>query len=292
MKPPRFDYFDPETVEEVLSLLHEYGDDAKVLAGGQSLVPLLNLRLARPAVIVSLRRLTSLDELSEANGVLRIGALTRQATLERSSVVARRSPLLREAVRYIGHPQIRNRGTVGGSAVHADPAAELPTALVVLDAVFQVESRDGSRRIQARDFFRGYLTTSLAPDELLVAIELPTQPKAAGIAFEEFARRPGDFALGGAAATISLDRTGACSGAAIGLLAAGPVPLRAVDAESILIGQRINPDSARAAAAAAVADIKPIADVHGDSGYRRAVVAAMCRRAILNAGAVATEAAA
>ena len=266
MKPAPFDYVAPRSVEEALGALDE---DAKALAGGQSLVPLMNFRLARPARIVDLNGVSELAYVRRRDGTLRIGALTRQAVLERSMVVRDGWPLLTHAVRQVAHPAIRNRGTVGGSVAHADPAAELPVALCALDARFHVRSAArGGRTIEASDFFQAPLMTALEPDELLVEIEVPAQPAGAGAAFVEHARTHGDFALAGAAVV----RAGA-DHAAIALLGAGPTPLRVPDAERAL---------RRGASAAEAAGLAG-AEVDGD--YRRALTTELVRRAVEEASA-------
>jgi CO/xanthine dehydrogenase FAD-binding subunit len=260
MKPAPFEYEAPKTVDGALGAL---GDDAKVLAGGQSLVPLLNFRLARPDRIVDVNGLDELAYVRRAGGVLRIGALTRQATLERSQLVLARWPLLHQAVRLVGHVQIRSRGTVGGSVAHADPAAELPAALMALDARFHVRSRAGARTLGAEELFVGPLTTALEPDELLVEIDVPPLPEGAGTAFVEHARTHGDFAVAGAAAVVAPGEH-----AAIALLGAGPTPRRAPDAERALLAGA-EPREAAELAAAVVED-----------DYRRALTAELVRRAI------------
>lgn len=287
MKPAPFEYVDPSTTQAAVALLTQHGEDAKVLAGGQSLVPLLNFRLARPATLVDLNGIGELAHIRLGSGVLRIGAMTRQSVLERSAPVAREWPLLTQAVRFVGHPQIRNRGTVGGSAAHADPAAELPVALCALDAQFHCRSARGIRTLTAGEFFVTHLTTALQPDELLVEIEVPPLPPSTGSAFTEYARRHGDFALGGAAALVTLADDGTCSRAAIALLAAGPVPMRAAHAENALVGSVLDQRIAREAAALAVAGVAPAGDIHGDSEYRRAVIQSMVARALLEAAAKA-----
>jgi CO/xanthine dehydrogenase FAD-binding subunit len=259
VKPPRFEYAAPTTVDETLTLL---GDGGTVLAGGQSLVPLLNLRLAFPELIVDINGVEELDYIDAGDGPLRIGAMTRQRTLERSDVVRRRWPLLWKAVRLVGHPQIRTRGTVGGSVTHADPAAELPAALIALEARFVLRSAAGARTVAAAEFFRGPLETSRAPEELLVEIEVPEQPEGAGSGFAEHARTHGDFATAGAAAVLAPGRAG------IALLGAGPVPVRAEAAERALA------EGADAREAAALA----VQDVEGE--HRRALCAELARRAI------------
>jgi CO/xanthine dehydrogenase FAD-binding subunit len=260
VKPAPFAYEAPRSLSVALRLL---GDDARPLAGGQSLIPLLNFRLARPALLVDLNRLSELAGLRRAGGALHIGALTRQATLERSELVGSGWPLLRQAVRLIGHPAIRSRGTVGGSVAHADPTAELPVALTALDARFHVRSPSGGRTLTAAELFRGHMTTSLESDELLTEIEVPALPRGARTAFVEYARTHGDFALAGAAFVFVPG-----AHAAIALLGAGSVPCRATAAERALLA---GADAAEASALAAGA----IQDA-----YRRSLTAALVRRAI------------
>jgi CO/xanthine dehydrogenase FAD-binding subunit len=260
VKPPPFDYQAPASVEEVLPLL---GADCVVLAGGQSLVPLLNLRLARPELVVDLNGIAALNYIHADDGVLRIGAMTRQVSLERSELVRERWPLLTKAVRFVGHAQIRTRGTVGGSVAHADPAAELPVALTALGARFLLRSTRGERVVGASELFVGPLSTSREPDEFLVEIEVPEQTAEAGTGFSEHARTHGDFATAGAAAVVVPG-----SHAGIALLGAGPVPARAQAAEEALVGGA----SAREAADLAVRDVE------GD--HRRALCGELARRAI------------
>ncbi len=292
MKPPPFEYDDPGSLDEALSLLAEHGDGAKVLAGGQSLVPLLNFRLARPDRLVDVNGVTELDYIRLENGTLRIGAITRHSALERSAEVAERVPLLTEAVRLVGHVQIRNRGTVGGSVAHADPAAELPVAFAALGARFHARSRGGERSFSAEELFRTHLTTALEPDELLTGIEVPVPAPGTGFAFSEFARRHGDFALGGAAVLVRLDGDGCCQEAAIGLLAAAPTPLRAPDAEEWLLGRALDDAAAREAASRAVSAISPTGDIHGSGDYRRGLIEVMVRRALMRAAERTREGAA
>ena len=283
MKPPLFEYHDPGSIDEALALLAEHGGEAKVLAGGQSLVPLLNFRLARPERLVDVNGLNELAYLRTDDGVLRIGALTRHAALERSKEAAARVPLLGEAVALVGHVQIRNRGTVGGSVAHADPAAELPVAFSALDARYRVRSTRGERVVGSDEMFITHLTTSLEPDELLTEIEVPVPPARTGFAFVEFARRHGDFALGGAAVLVTLDDAGVCTRARIALLAAAPTPVRARETEEWLTGLRLDPPAMGEAAARAVAGIHPTSDIHGGTEYRRALVEALVRRALAQA---------
>jgi CO/xanthine dehydrogenase FAD-binding subunit len=283
VKPPPLEYHDPRSVDEALALLAEHGHDGKVLAGGQSLVPLLNFRLARPERLIDINLIGELASIRRRDGVLRIGAMTRQVALEHSALVAEHWPLLTEAMTFVAHPQIRNRGTVGGSVAHADPAAELPVAFLALDATFHVRSTRGARAIPASGFFVTHLTTAMEPDELLTEIEVRPLPPRTGHAFTEFARRHGDFGLGGAAVLVTLGDDGACTRAAIVLLAADAVPVRAGEAEQALAGRRIDAAAAAEAARAAVRHISPTGDIHGSSEYRRELIEALVRRAVLTA---------
>ncbi|MFI5376710.1 MAG: FAD binding domain-containing protein, partial [Candidatus Rokuibacteriota bacterium] len=225
MRPAPFEYFAPRTVEEALELLARHGDEAKLLAGGQSLVPMMNMRLVRPAVVVDLNRVAALGTVREDAGRLHLGALVRQHALERDGRVAATAPLLAEAAPLIGHLQTRARGTIGGSLAHADPAAELPACMIALDAVFHLRSARAQRACSARDFFRGLLSTALEPDELLAGIEVPAAPAPrAGHGFAEVARRHGDFALVGACAVLALDAGGVCRHARLVIFGAGDGP--------------------------------------------------------------------
>jgi CO/xanthine dehydrogenase FAD-binding subunit len=264
VKPAPFDYEAPRTVEAALALLD---DDAKVLAGGQSLVPVMNFRLARPAKLVDVNRIDDLAYLRREGGRLHIGATTRHATVERSGLVARGWPLLQQAVRHVGHPQIRSRGTIGGSCAHADPTAEMPVALAALDAVFHLLSRAGMRTVPAAEFFITHLTTALRADELLVEIEVPPLPEGARTAFVEHARTHGDWAIAGAAVVVAPRQ------ASIALLGAGPTPVRAQRAEAALV-EGVPASEAAALAGALVKD-----------PWRSALTTSLVRRALEEAGA-------
>ncbi len=283
MKPAQFEYDDPQSLDEALDLLARHGDDCKVLAGGQSLVPLMNFRLARPARLIDINGVKSLSHITRDGGRLVIGAMTRHAELEHSKEVAAASPLLTEAIGWVGHSQIRNRGTIGGSVAHADPAAELPAALAALDASLQVRSSRGSRTLGWRQFFVSEFTTALAPDELVTAIEVPEQDASTGAAFVEYARRHGDFALGGAAVTLMLGRDGKCENVTIALLSAGPAPVRADAAERQLRAAKIDESSIRAASAEAVKGLHPTTDLHGSTEYRIGLLQTMTARALTTA---------
>jgi CO/xanthine dehydrogenase FAD-binding subunit len=287
VKPAPFEYDAPTELEEALALLARHGEGAKVLAGGQSLVPLLNFRLARPARLIDVNRVAGLGEVRRRAGTLRIGALTRAAALERSRLVSLHWPLLREAVRLSGHPQIRSRGTVGGSVAHADPASELPAVLIALGARFHLRSARGGRTLSAEELFLGFLSTALEPDELLVEIEVPPLPPRTGTAIVEHARTHGDFAVGGAAAVLTLGQGGKCKRAAIALLAAGPTPQRTAAAEASLEGRPTSAKNLREAAALAAAEV----EAPFDREFRRALARELTERALTKAAARAKEAA-
>jgi carbon-monoxide dehydrogenase medium subunit len=282
MKPPPFEYHAVTSVEEAVALLAEHGDDAKVLAGGQSLVPLLALRLARPAHIVDINGLTELTAVTNGDG-LTIGSLVRQRVAERSAAVAGANPLLVRAIGLIGHTAIRNRGTVGGSISHADPAAELPAVLRALDGEVVATSARGARTVAAADLFEGFLTTSLAPEELVTAVRFPAWAPGTGWSFQEFSRRSGDFAIAGAAAALRVDGRGVITDARIALSGMGPTPVRASKAEAALAGQQPSDEAWEAAAQDAVAGLDPPSDVHGTAAYRRHLAAVLTRRALREA---------
>lgn len=281
MKPPPFEYHAVDSADEAVSLLAEYGDQAKVLAGGQSLIPLLALRLSRPDHLVDVNRagLTSVSE----DGGLRLGALVRHRVTERSDVIAAACPLLPEAAGFIGHTAIRNRGTIGGSIAHADPAAELPAVLLALDGEVQAVSIRGMRRIPAADFFLGYLTTALEPDELLTAVRLPPWVPGTGWSFTEFSRRSHDFGIVGVAVTLRLDDRGAIAEARIAISGVAATPVRAEYAEAALVGQHPGDGTWVAAAESALVGLDMPADLHGSAAYRRHLAAALIRHALRSA---------
>jgi CO/xanthine dehydrogenase FAD-binding subunit len=274
VKPPRLGYVAPRSLAEALEALDALGEDAKLLAGGQSLVPLLNMRLARPGWLVDLNRVAELAGVQRVAGGYSIGAMTRQRQLERDADLGRDLPILPTAVRNVGHPQIRNRGTIGGSLVHADPSAELSLLAVLLDAALDIASlRGGRRTVAGRDFFTGYLSTVLQPTELLTHIHFPTLKHGTGWGFAEVARRHGDFALVSAAATLHLDARGAIDQVRLAVGGAHAFPLRLTAAEAFLQGDQ--PDSGRFAEAAAIGveSLQPDGDVHASAEYRRRVAA-------------------
>jgi carbon-monoxide dehydrogenase medium subunit len=284
MKPAPFKYRRPESLEEALEIFAELGSDAKALAGGQSLVPAMNFRLARPAVLVDLNRIASLAYTEEgSDGGLSIGAMTRQRAAERSGTVAAKAPLLFEALPCIAHPQIRSRGTIGGSLAHADPAAELPAVMVALDARLVLKSRTASRSVPAEKFYTGPHTTDVGPDELLTEVRIPPRPPRACSAFVEVARRHGNLALVGVAAELALDQRGVCSSARIGLLNVGDRPVLAAKAMAAMIGGDLNEASIEEAARIAAETVDPPTDIHASSAYRRHLVRVLVGRALTQA---------
>ncbi|TMQ28144.1 MAG: xanthine dehydrogenase family protein subunit M [Candidatus Rokuibacteriota bacterium] len=288
MKPPRFEYHAAHSVDEAVALLGRYGGDAKVLAGGQSLMPMLNFRLARPAALVDVNRVAALAYVREDDGVVAFGAMTRQRTIEFSPMVAARLPLLREATRWVGHLPIRSRGTIGGSIAHADPSAEYPAVLTALGGEVIVQGPRGRRTVKAADLFEGYLTTSLGPEELLVEVRLPAMPAGAGYAFEEFARRHGDFAIVGIAAMVVRDGA-RCAVARLATAGTGPVPVRLRAAEEILERDGLGDAAVAAAGARAAELVDPDADVHASAEYRRHLTGVLTVRALKRAIAGATS---
>jgi len=282
MKPAIFQYVAARTVDEAVEALRQHGDQAKVLAGGQSLVPLMNMRLARPGVIIDINRIAALDYLRAGDGELRFGALCRQRTAELSPQVADRCPLMRDALRLVGHVQIRNRGTIGGSIAHADPAAELTAILVALDGDVTVRGPGGQRTIRASDLFVTYLTTSLDAGELLVEVRLPAIPPGAGWSWMEIARRHGDFALAGVGVILAV-RGHTVAEARIGLTGVGPTPVRAVEAERLLIGRSPTEDLWEEAAEAVRAAVEPDGDIHASAEYRTHVSGVLTQRALREA---------
>jgi CO/xanthine dehydrogenase FAD-binding subunit len=279
MKPPRFLYSAPHTLDEALDLLEKYGSDTKVLAGGQSLIPLLNMRLAGPTYLLDINAIRSLDYIEAREDYLAIGAMTRQRQVELSGLIQQRYPLLVEVVQHIGHMQIRNRGTIGGSIAHADPAAELPALLICLNGEVVARSNRGERIIKAEEFFTGYLSTVLEPYELLTEVRLPWPSPQAGWAFLEFARRSGDYALAGATAILTSSEDDRCTTAHIGYLGISGAPVRASTVENILIDTRLDRETLDAAADTAAHLVSDeLADVHATPAYRRALTAELTKR--------------
>lgn len=285
MKPPPFDYYAPTTVEEALAHLAEHGYDAKPLAGGQSLIPMMNFRLAQPSVLVDLNNIPELSYIrpDERGGVL-VGAMTRHKMVGNDPLIARQAPLVHEAIPNIGTPQVRTRGTFGGSLSHADPSAELVSICVALNGQFRVRSQNGERWIPANEFFIGLFTSALEPEELLVEINLPGLPARSGWSLMEVARRHNDFALIGVAAVVTLDDIGRCEEARIVLMSAGDRPMEASQAVELLKGQKPTEEAVHAAAdKAAMADIDPGGDINATAEFRRHLANVLTRRALQEA---------
>ena len=282
---PRFVYNAPSTLDEVLALLTEHGDEGKVLAGGQSLIPLLSMRLAQPTQVVDINGVAGLDGIDAGGDTITFGATVRERQAERSAVVADRLPLLAEALPFIGHAAIRTRGTVGGTVAHADASAEIPCVVAALDGEVLVRSSRGDRVIAAADFFQGHFTTAMDDDECLVEVRIPAQDPGAGYAFREVARRHGDFALVGVATTMALGSDGRIADSRIALMGVADVPYRARAAEAALVGAEPTAETFADAAQTAIADLRPASDVHGSAAYRSHLAAVTVRRALTTAGA-------
>lgn len=283
MKPPPFEYVAPRSLDEAVAALAEHGDEAKAMAGGQSLVPLLAFRLARPTVVVDLNRIPGLDEVRLEDGTLSVGALTRQRDVELLPGLRERCPMITEAVEQIGHVAIRNRGTVGGSLAHADPAAEWTALVLALDAELDLVGPGGARTVSAADFLISYFTTALEPGELVTGLRLRVPNGRSGSCFLELARRHGDFAIAGVAALVTLDGDGAVADARLALIGVGERAVRIDAAEQLLRGRRPTDELFGEAAAAVQAELDPNSDVHATGDYRRHVAGVLVRRALATA---------
>ncbi len=281
MKPAPFEYVVPDSLTEVLELVAKHGDDAKLLAGGQSIVPAMNFRLTQPSLIVDLNRLDELNYINEgSNGILKIGAMTRQRQLERDPVIKAKAPLLHETMPYIAHEQIRNRGTLGGSIAHADPASEIPVIITALGGRVLFQSLKGHRWVNADDCFVGIFTTDIALDEVLIEVEIPPLPERTGWAFTEFARRRGDYALIGLAVVMTLDEGGVCQAAKVVYLNAGDLPVTAEAASSLLVGERPSEKLFVSVAEEAQLEINPTGDIHATESYLRHLAKVLTIRAL------------
>jgi carbon-monoxide dehydrogenase medium subunit len=284
VKPAPFAYECPGSIDAAVTLLASHPGEAKILAGGQSLVPLLNFRMLRPSLLVDVNRLSELDFLEERGDGLRVGALTRHYKLETSPLVRRRLPVLAEAVAHVGHPAIRNRGTIGGSLAHADPAAELPMIAVLLDAEIHTRCAAGGRRHRAADFFLGPLTTLLGEDEIVTEIVFPDPPPRTGWSFEEVSLRHGDFAIAASAATVTA-AGGTIASARLAVTGVDAVPRRLTEVEAGLVGQKFAPELIDAAARQARDSVNPGDDLRGSADYRRHLVAVLAERVLTSAWA-------
>jgi len=290
MKPAPFEYHAPGSVEEVLFILHNSGGEAKILAGGQSLVPAMNFRVVQPSALIDLNRLPELGYIREDGERLRIGAMTRERHLEFDESIAKRVPLLREAAPHIAHPQIRNRGTIGGSLVHADPAAELPVLILATQARLKARNASEERWIEAKDFFVGMFTTALEPEEILVEIELPFMAPRTGWSFLEVAPRAGDYAMMGVAALVTLDEAGKCQLAKLVYLNAGDGPLEATQAAQLLLGELPSNELIDSAAhLASTQEISPFGNIHASVEYQRHLANVLTKKALKIAAKRAAE---
>jgi CO/xanthine dehydrogenase FAD-binding subunit len=281
MKPAPFKYIAAASLEQALTLKAEFGDEARFLAGGQSLVPMLNFRVAQPKMLIDLNLLSQLSGIvCENSASLRIGALTRYRALERDQQIAQTAPLVREALPHIAHPQIRNRGTLGGNLAHADPASELPAIVVALGGRLRAQSIRGERWVEARDFFLAPLTTALQADEMLVEVQLPARAKRSGSCFMEVARRRGDFALMGAAVVLTLGVFGRCNDVRIVLCGAGDTPTDVSNAASGLIGHSIDAEGIDHVAASVQKSIDPHGNVHASKAFQRHLAGVLVKRSL------------
>ena len=285
MKLPPFAYACPTTLPEAIELLASHDGDAKAIAGGQSLVPMLAFRLAQPTLLVDLRKLADLRGIRISDAGVTLGAMVRWRDIEDDERLETAHPLLKAAIAHVAHYQIRNRGTVGGSIAHADPAAEMPGIAITCDAEIAVVGKSGAHVIQAADFFQGALTTALTPDEIIVEIRLPAWPAGRRWGFQEFARRRGDFAMAAAAVFYDQDARGKARNAHVGVIGVGDRPLRLTAVEDVLNGESIDEATIAKADAATSAAVDPQDDIHASAAYRRSLVGTMVERALKSASA-------
>ena len=283
MKPPAFNYFAPDTVEEVLALLAEHGDEARPLAGGQSLVPMMNMRIVHPAVLVDLNRVSGLDDIRADDGILVVGPMVRQSKAERSDLVRRICPLLTQTLRHVGVPAVKNRGTIGGSLAHADPVAELPGTALALGADLIIESKDARRTVTPGAFYIAQLTTAIEPGEMLREIRFPKIADGTKTAFVESGNRQEGLAIAGVACAVQLDEAGICRAVSLTAIGVSAVPSKLNTAESILLGHSLEAAVITEAAEAVSADIDPWDDVHAPAHYRRRLAAALVTKALKQA---------
>lgn len=284
MKPAPFEYHAPTSLEQALDLMSQHAGEAKILAGGQSLVPAMNFRVVQPSLLIDLNRVAELSFIREEGNVIRVGAMVRERHLEFDKSIEKRTPLLHEAVPNIAHPQIRNRGTIGGSIVHADPAAELPMLMVALSARLKAKNKSGERWMDAKDFFAGMFTTALEPDEILVEIEIPFMPPRTGWSFMEVAPRAGDYAMMGVAALVTLDEDGKCQSAKLVYLNAGDGPLEAIEAAKSLEGEILNEKVIGSVSAfVGEKEINPFGNMHASAEFQRHLAKALTAKTLKTA---------
>ena len=283
MIPPTFDYLRPKTIPEAIALLQQYGDDAKILSGGQSLIPMMKLRLARPAYLIDINRIAGLSYVKEEDGHLKIGGLTREAELESSPLIRSRYPIILDTARVIADPQVRNLATVAGNLAHGDPANDHPATMLALGAKVVATGPSGNRVIPIDDFFVSLFTTALGPYEIVTEIQIPVPPARSGGAYFKLERKVGDFATAAVAAQVTLDANGVCQQAGIGLTNVGPTPLKATKAGDFLRGKKPDQATLRQAAQLAADAAQPSSDLRGPAEYKKALVKELAFRALSRA---------
>src|SRR5215472_3845694 len=283
MIPPAFEYLRPSTIPEAVALLQQYGEDAKILSGGQSLIPMMKLRLARPAYLIDINRIAGLSYIKEEDGHLKIGGLIREAELEESPIVHAKFPILIDTEHVIADPQVRNLATVAGNLAHGDPANDHPATMLSLGAKVVAMGPKGQRVIPIEEFFVSVFTTALQPDEIVTEIRIPLPPARSGGAYFKLERKVGDFATAAVAAQVTLDDKGICQKVGIGLTNVGPTPLKAGKAENFLRGKNADQSNIEQAAALAAADAQPSSDLRGPAEYKKALVEELTRRALMRA---------
>ncbi len=281
--PAAFDYHAAKSVDEALALLQQYGDDAKLLAGGHSLLPMMKLRLAQPAHLIDIGKINTLSYIREDNGAVAVGALTTYSRIEHSDLLLRHFPLLRDGTSVIGDMQVRNRGTIGGSIAHSDPAADMPAMVLALKASILVQGPGGTRTIPADDFFTGMMATALNPDEIVTEIRFALPPARTGSAYMKLANKASHYAVVGCAAVVSLDTDGTCSSASVVICGAAVMPMRASTVESALVGKKLDEATIAEAASHAAEGLELVEDIHGSKAYRSQMAAVLARRAVAKA---------
>ena len=280
MIPASFDYSAPATLEEAINLLHEIGDEAKILAGGHSLIPMMKLRFASPEHLIDINNIPGLSYVKEEDGYLKIGAMTRESELEHANVIAEKYPIFTDAAKLIADPQVRNMGTIGGNLAHGDAANDHPAVMIALRAEVEITGKEGKRYVPIDEFFYGFYMTAVQHGEILTEIRIPTPSSNTGNAYHKLERKVGDYATAGVAVQISLDADGVCTYAGIGLTNVNPTPLRAARSEEVLVGNRITDELIAQAAQFASEDCEPSADLRGDEDYKRAMVGVITKRMI------------
>ena len=283
MIPPAFEYLRPKTIPEAIAFLQQYGDDAKILSGGQSLIPMMKFRLARPAYLVDINRISGLSYIKEEGGYLKIGALTRESDLESSDLIRAKYPIILDTAHVIADPQVRNMATVAGNLAHGDPANDHPATMLALGAQVVATGPKGERVIPIEEFFVSLFTTALQSDEIVTEIRIPTPPASSGGAYLKLERKVGDFATAAVAAQVTLDGKGGCQKVGIGLTNVGPTPLKAGQAENFLRGKKADQSNIEQAAALAAADAQPSSDLRGPAEYKKGLVKELTRRALTRA---------